>query len=73
MPGDVSKSIANTRGVWCVSDTDYIFLLEETAFREDHCEYDISEANTVLEHGREVQQWMNAGQLEDKYDKEAGL
>ena len=73
LPRDVNRGIANTRGAWCMSDEDYIFLLEETTFREDSCEYDISEANTVLEHEREVQQWMNAGQLEDTNDEEAVL
>ena len=73
LPRDVNRGIANTRGAWCMSDEDYIFLLEETTFREDSCEYDISEANTVLEHEREVQQWMNDGQLEDNNDKEAVL
>ena len=50
-----------------------MFLLEETQLREDVCEYDIGEANTVLQHEREVQQWMNAGQLEAESDDEGGL
>ena len=70
LPRDVSRSIANTRGAWSMSDTDYIILLEETQLREDNCEYDIGEANTVLEQEQEVQQWMNAGQLDDNSDKE---
>ena len=54
LPRDVSRSIANTRGAWSMSDTYYIFLLEETQLREGNCEYDISEVNTVLEQEREV-------------------
>ena len=48
----MSKNIDNARGAWCMSDADYIFLLEETHFWEDNCEYDIGEANTVLEQER---------------------
>ena len=73
LPRDVSRIIANAKGGWCMSDADYIFLLEETQLQEDNCEYDIGEANTVLEQEREVQQWMNAGQLGKNSDEEAAL
>ena len=42
-----------------MSDDDYIFLLEKTQLREDNCEYNIGEANTVLQMQREKQQQMN--------------
>ena len=73
LPRDMSRGIANTRGVGCMSDANYIFLLEETTSWEGNCEYDISETNAVLEHEREVQHWMNAGQLEDNNDEETNL
>ena len=73
LPPRVSCTRADSGGVWCMSDADYMFLLEETQLREDVCEYDIGEANTVLQHEREVQQWMNAGQLEAESDDEGGL
>ena len=54
-----------------MSDTDYIFLLEETQVWEDNCACGIGEANIVLKQEREVQQWMNAGQLDNNSDEEA--
>ena len=56
-----------------MSDTDYIFLLEETQLWENNRQYNIGQANTVLEQEREVQQWTNAGQLENNSDEEAAL
>ena len=73
LPSRLNCARANSGGAWCMSDADYIFLLEETQLREDVCEYDIGEANMVLQHEREVQQWMNAGQLEADSDDEGGL
>ena len=73
LPSRLNCARANSGGAWCMSDVDYIFLLEETQLREDVCEYDIGEANMVLQHEREVQQWMNAGQLEADSDDEGGL
>ena len=51
----VSSARNNNDGVWCMLDADYVFLLEETHLREDVCEYDIGEANTVLQLQREDQ------------------
>ena len=73
LPPQVSSARVNSKGRWCITDADYIFLLEETQLRDDVCKYDISEANTVLQHKRKVQQWMNAGQLEAKSDDEREL
>ena len=70
LPPRVSRTRADSGGVWGMSDADYMFLLEETQLREDVCDYNISEANTVLQHKREVQQWMNTGQLEAESDDE---
>ena len=73
LPPRVSHARVKSGGAWCMSDADYMFLLEETQLREDVCEYDIGKANTVLQHEGEVQQWMNAGQLEAESDDEGGL
>jgi hypothetical protein len=59
LPPKVSRTTARRDGAWCMSDDDYVFLLEETQLREDNCEYDIGEATTVLQMQREEQQWVN--------------
>ena len=48
LTSQVSSARANSKGVWYMPDADYVFLLEETQLREDLCEYNIGEANTVL-------------------------
>ena len=40
-----------------MSDTDSSFLLEEVSLREDNCEYDVAEANKVLQQERDNQRW----------------
>ena len=57
LPRRSSHEQALRSGAWCMSDADYIFLLEETQVREDICEYDIGVANTLLQQQREEQQW----------------
>ena len=57
LPKRATHELALRNGAWCMSDTDYIFLLEETQLREDVCEYDIGVANTLLQQQREDQQW----------------
>jgi hypothetical protein len=59
LPPKVSRTIVRRDGAWCMSDNDYVFLLEETQLREDNCEYDIGQANTILQMQREEQQWVN--------------
>jgi hypothetical protein len=48
-------------------------LLYETQFWEDNFACNIVEVNIVHEQEREVQQWMNAGQLKDTNAKGGGL
>ena len=52
----VSSTRNNNNCVWCMLDADYVFLLEETHLWEDMCEYDIGEANMVLQMQQEAQQ-----------------
>ena len=59
LPPKVSRTTARRDGAWCISDDDYIFLLEETQLREDNCEYNIGKATTVLQMQRDEQQWVN--------------
>ena len=57
LPHQVSRVLANNEVAWCISDTDYLFLMEETQLREGVCEYNIGEANTLLQQQRTEQQW----------------
>ena len=57
LPRKGNHEIALRRGAWCMSDSDYIFLMEETQLREDVCEYNIGVANTFLQQRREEVQW----------------
>ena len=57
LPSKVNHEIALRRGAWRMSDSDYIFLMEETQLREDVCEYDIGVANTFLQQRLEEVQW----------------
>ena len=63
-------TIARRDEAWCMSDDDYVFLLEETQLREDNCEYDIGEANTVLQMQREEQQWVDTNTNNDEVEEE---
>ena len=57
LPPRVQRTLADGEDAWCMSDSDYLFLMDETQLREDICEYDIGEANTVLQKQHEEQQW----------------
>ena len=57
LPSAVDHEMALTVGAWCMSDSDYIFLLEETQVREDVCEYDIGVADTLIQQRRLEDQW----------------
>ena len=42
-----------------MSDSDWTFLMEEVQVREDVYEYDVSEANRILQLERTEEQWTN--------------
>ena len=44
----MSSTIASRDKSWCMSHDDYMILLEETKLQEDHCEYEIGEANASI-------------------------
>ena len=59
LPPKMSSTIVRKDGVWCMSDNDYVFLLKEAQLREDNCEYNIFQANIILQMQPEEQQWVN--------------
>ena len=44
-----SRARARSGGAWRMSDSDWAFLMEEVQVREDVYEYDVSEANRILQ------------------------
>ena len=60
LPREVSVAQARKTGAWRMSDIENVFMVEETQNREDTCEYDIAEANIILEQEQEAEQWVNA-------------
>ena len=54
---NIIRERAAEDGAWRMSDSNYIFLIEENRLREDNYEYNIVEANTVLHQERINEQW----------------
>ena len=59
--GSASKTRANADGAWRLSDTDNIWLTDESMLRGDNFEYDAEEANKVLYQEQMDEQWKSMG------------
>ena len=63
-----SRARARSGGAWRMSDSDWTFLMEEVQVREDVYEYDVSEANRILQLERTEEQWTNVQPCESDGD-----
>ena len=65
-----SKERVTKDGGWRLSDSDYIWLIEESRLREETFEYDEEEANQVLHQERADEQWRSVPLGEGESDGE---